>query len=294
MPWIQLKIDAEEAHAELISNLLMLAGASSVTFEDAADQPLFEPPIGTTPLWQQTRILGLFDASCDLEPVIQLLHDTLGESEPFRYQIESLPDKQWEREWMDHFHPMRFGQHLWICPSWHEPPDPAAVIVMLDPGIAFGTGTHATTRLCLEWLDANPPQNQTIIDYGCGSGILAIAALKLGARSALAIDIDPQALEATRTNGLYNQFDETTLKIASPEHSSEIVPADVLIANILAKPLIELAPQFARYVKPGGKLVLSGILDSQADDIIRAYQSWFTLALDTTQDEWVRLEGKRA
>lgn len=200
MPWIQLKLNTTGANAEELSDALMEAGSVSITFQDTHDTPVFEPLPGETRLWGDTDVIGLFDAETDMQEVVAILeqHPLLGAG--FVHKIEQLEDKDWEREWMDNFHPMCFGKRLWICPSWRDVPDENAVNVMLDPGLAFGTGTHPTTAMCLQWLDGLDLAGKTIIDFGCGSGILAIAALKLGAAKAIGIDIDPQAIQASRDN----------------------------------------------------------------------------------------------
>ncbi|MCK4708179.1 MAG: 50S ribosomal protein L11 methyltransferase, partial [Gammaproteobacteria bacterium] len=195
MPWLQLKLDTHHEHAERISDLLSELGAVAVTFEDASDQPIFEPDPGETRLWNSTRVIGLFAADTDMEGITNSLTSHVTPELMHHLHIDPLEDKDWERAWMDNFKPIRFGKKLWICPSWHTPSDTDAVNIMLDPGLAFGTGTHPTTRLCLEWLDEHAVP-QEVIDYGCGSGILAIAAAKLGAEQIECIDTDPQALEA--------------------------------------------------------------------------------------------------
>ena len=208
------------------------------------------------------------------------------------HELEQIEDQDWERSWMDNFHPMRFGQRLWIVPSWHAAPEPDAVNLLLDPGLAFGTGTHPTTSLCLQWLDAQQLQGKTLIDFGCGSGILAIAGLLLGAEHAVGTDIDIQALEASRDNAQRNQIVDELFDLYLPENMPA-EPADVLVANILAGPLVSLAPQLASLVKPGGLLALSGILAEQTDEILQAYQGDFELDPVAEQDGWIRVSGKR-
>ncbi|OGT22157.1 MAG: ribosomal protein L11 methyltransferase [Gammaproteobacteria bacterium RBG_16_57_12] len=285
MSWIQLKIASDQEHAEHLADMLHEAGAAAVTLEDAADQPIYEPPPGATPLWQQVCVAALFDAATDIDAVVARLPAGLS------WRCEPLPDKDWERAWMDDFKPMRFGERLWICPSWCSPPDPAAVNLMLDPGLAFGSGTHPTTALCLEWLDRHPPHGQTVIDYGCGSGILAIAALKLGAAIAWGVDNDPQALISSRGNADKNSVG-AGLHTCLPDELPAI-KADKVIANILANPLITLAPRLAGLTRPGGVIVLSGILEEQQHSVARAYESFFAMAPAVTRDGWVRLEGIR-
>ncbi len=290
MPWLQLKIDVPAAQAERIETLMEEAGAEAVSLEDARDQPLYEPPPGATPLWADTRVVGLFPAEADAEAIAGTLSAALGDLPP--HSFETLDDQDWTRAWMDRFQPMRFGEHLWICPSWCPPPDPEGVNILLDPGLAFGTGTHPTTALCLEWLDAHPPAGKLVVDYGCGSGILAIAAAKLGARHLWAVDNDPQALEASEANAEHNEIPARNFYTALPEDLPPL-QAEVLLANILAEPLITLAPTFAELVEPGGELVLSGILADQAERVAAAYAPWFRMEPPATREEWVRLAGRR-
>jgi ribosomal protein L11 methyltransferase len=317
MPWIQLIINTTVQDAEILSEALSEAGALAVTFQDAADQPLFEPKPDTTPLWDQVRVVGLFDAEHDMQAVEAKLGDLIephlllqppslrGLAMTARIiKIELLEDKDWNRAWMEHFHPMRFGERLWICPSWCEPPDSQAVNILLDPGLAFGTGTHPTTAMCLTWLDAHPPLQKQVIDYGCGSGILGIAALKLGARHVLAIDYDPQALTATQDNATRNQIVPEMLTLSAPLPEGDPHPnplpegegaykVDCLLANILAQPLFDLAPLFATLVQPNGKIVLSGILETQVDMLRTRYQPWFELNDLETLEGWACLSGTR-
>jgi len=289
MPWLQIKFDIHPDKVDEFSDILMETGAVSVTLEDGADQPIFEPPPGEIQLWQQTRVVGLYTEDTSYEDVIMAVQTHLNPTPKHTHEI--LEDKVWERVWMDEFHPICFGEKLWICPSWCEPPQDDAVNIKLDPGLAFGTGTHPTTSLCLKWLDANPPKGLDVIDYGCGSGILAVAAAMLGATQVWAIDHDQQAVLATTDNAKSNQVDQLihagTAK-ATPEHK-----VDLLLANILAQPLIEFAPKFAEMVKENAYIVLSGILDHQADSVIAAYQNDFDLEPIAYENEWVRITGKR-
>jgi ribosomal protein L11 methyltransferase len=288
MAWIQINTTVNEALAEPLSDALMEAGACSVTFEDAKDQPIFEPELGTTPVWPDTKVVGLFDAEIDPKAVIDQLAVLLPAVDSGRYKVEALEDKDWIRAWMDQFQPMRFGDRLWIVPSWLTPPEADAVNLMLDPGMAFGTGTHPTTALCLTWLDQQPLQGKRVIDYGCGSGILALAAKKLGADEVSGTDIDPQAILASQQNAERNQ---AQIHFALVEQfDSE--PVDLLVANILAGPLKELAGEFDRLLKPGGQLVLSGLLATQASEL-QAHYATLGIQLDTlqTKEEWALLSG---
>ena len=293
MPWIQVRLDTTSDHADILEDLLMEAGACAVTLQDAKDQPVYEPELGTTPLWQDTVVVGLFNAQTRTDELIPFLEANAG-LEPFPpHKIELVEDKDWEREWMTHFHPMQFGPRLWVCPSWKEVPDPNAINLMLDPGLAFGTGTHPTTALCLRWLDQQDQLNdKEIIDYGCGSGILAIAALLLGARSAVGVDLDPQALEATIENARRNHIPAGKLSVFLPGDEPD-EQADVVLANILAGPLTQLAGKLAGLTRTGGSIALSGILAEQADDIVQAYKQWFTMDDPITVDGWAMLAGKR-
>ena len=291
MPWLQLKFDSSPEQVDHVSDLLTELGAAAVTFEDGAYQPLFEPDPGETRLWNNTRIIGLFDANVDMPAIIEQMKQSLGEQAPQQVQVNPLEDKDWVRAWMDTFKPMRFGQNLWICPSWHTPDEPNAVNVMLDPGLAFGTGTHPTTALCMEWLDANPPADLNVIDFGCGSGILAIAAALLGAKYVEAVDHDPQAVSATNDNAEKNKVSDKINALLPRQF--EDTPADLILANILANPLLELAPRFAYLLKPGGQIVLSGILAEQAGQILQCYEEWFELQPPAQQDDWVRIDGVR-
>ncbi|MBS9439627.1 50S ribosomal protein L11 methyltransferase [Photorhabdus noenieputensis] len=292
MPWIQLRLNTTGQLAESLGDTLMENGAVSVTFQDSHDNPVFEPLPGETRLWGDTDVIGLYDAETDMKAVISQLEQVPELGKGFIHKIEQLEDKDWEREWMDNFHPMRFGNRLWICPSWRDVPDPDAVNVMLDPGLAFGTGTHPTTSLCLQWLDSLNLAGKTVIDFGCGSGILAIAALKLGATHAIGIDIDPQAIQASRDNAERNGvLERLTLYLAKDAPAD--LESDVVIANILAGPLRELAPVIGALPKPGGLLGLSGILTNQAESVIQAYTDKFVIDPVAEQEEWCRISGTK-
>jgi len=290
MPWLQLKLDTSPENAEHIEDTMLAVGALSITLTDNADQPLYEPALGETPLWRQTRITALFDADTDLNKLTDLISNKLCISPKPPIRSEILEDKDWEREWIKNYKPMKFGTRLWVIPSWIEPPEPECTNLLLDPGLAFGTGTHPTTALCLEWLSNQDLKDLFVIDYGCGSGILGIAALLLGAKNALGVDNDPQALIATRENCRRNGLEEDRFNVVYPGNLS-CSPADVTVANILAGPLIELAPKIAALTKLQGKLILSGILCSQSEDVMTAYKPWFTLNPVTVNGEWVRIDG---
>ncbi|HBO37073.1 MAG TPA: 50S ribosomal protein L11 methyltransferase [Pasteurellaceae bacterium] len=291
MAWIQIRLNSTDQQAEKISDYLEEIGAVSVTFMDSQDTPVFEPLPGETRLWGNTDVMALFDAETDMQRVLRLLQQSELLERDFAYKIEQIEDKDWEREWMDNFHPMQFGKRLWICPSWRDIPDSNAVNVMLDPGLAFGTGTHPTTALCLEWLDSLDLHGKTLIDFGCGSGILAIAALKLGAKSAVGIDIDPQAITASYNNAEQNGVADRLQLFLSDQKPVEL-SADIVVANILAGPLKELYPVISGLVKPTGLLGLSGILATQAESVCKAYQQSFELDPIQERDEWCRITGK--
>ena len=288
--WLQLRLEVPEALLEAVDAACTAAGALSVTVEDAADDPVYEPLPGEVRTWPHNRVSALFPAGHDPEPLHAELSELLGGNVP-GWRVEGLADRDWERAWLDDFRPMRFGRRLWVCPSNREPPETDAVNLRLDPGLAFGTGTHPTTALCLEWLDGHPPP-ATLLDYGCGSGILAIAGLLLGADAAWGVDLDPQALLASRDNAARNGVAER-LHACLPEALPAELTCDLLLANILAGPLVALAPELGRRVRPGGALVLSGILPGQADEVAAAYRPWCGTLRRTERDGWVRLDGTR-
>lgn len=290
MAWLQLIIPTNDSEADQLSDALMEHGAASVTLQDMQDQPMLEPAIGTTPMWSQTRAVGLFDANQDLKQVIESVEQQL-RIKISDWKGEPLEDKDWVRAWMDNFKPMQFGEKLWVVPSTYEPPQANADNILLDPGLAFGTGTHPTTSMCLEWLDANPPKDKIIIDFGCGSGILAIAAILLGATHAEAVDLDPQALLATVDNAKKNNVSSKIKTYLPDQFDNKSTP--LLLANILASPLIELAAYFSELTEIKGQIVLSGILAEQADNVLAAYRNYFDIEIWKQQDDWVCLAGTR-
>jgi len=291
MPWLQLSLTVPKEQAPLVEALFENMDALSVTLGDAGDDPILEPALGETPLWQATQVTALFEGKRDPDTLRSLINQSLNSDVSRQLKIERLEDQAWERAWLADFHPMRFGQRLWVCPTGQQPAADNAIVMELDPGLAFGTGTHPTTALCLRWLDSINLKNQTIIDFGCGSGILAVAALLLGAERAIATDHDPQALQATLDNARKNHVD-SRLEIQEPSQMPSI-QADILLANILAGTLIELKTVLASQVKPGGRIILSGILTEQADEVSQAFSSHFDMQPPATQGEWVALEGTR-
>ncbi|MFZ5580626.1 MAG: 50S ribosomal protein L11 methyltransferase [Pseudomonadota bacterium] len=289
MPWHQITLTTPRDQAENLENTLLELGAVSVTLQDAADVPVLEPLPGETPLWPEVNVVGLFESDAHTH----LIDNALAAQGIHGGVWIYVEDQDWERAWMDQFQPLRFGERLWIVPSWLDAPEPGAVNILLDPGLAFGTGTHPTTALCLEWLDGADMTNKNVLDYGCGSGILAIASLRLGATDAWGIDIDPQALTATRDNAARNAVDAERLHTGLPSALPEDAAFDVLLANILMGPLIELAPVLRAHVKPGGWLVLSGLLAEQAEGVMAAYAGYFDFDPPALKDGWARLSARR-
>jgi len=298
MVWRQFVMDLEDLSREAVEAALLELGAASVTLSDAGDKPILEPAPGETPLWARVRITALFDDDDPTAPVDTIgpaLASKLGVSALPHHQIETLADRDWEREWLKDFAPMPFGERLWVCPAGMPPGKHDAVVVELDPGLAFGTGTHPTTALCLSWLDALDLEDKTVLDYGCGSGILGIAALKLGARSALGYDIDPQAVVATTSNAEANAVADRLR--GSREKPVAERPFDVVVANILAGPLVELATEILDLTITGGKLALSGILSNQITEVSAAYSKAIRFDEPRTMEQdgqiWARLSGTR-
>ncbi|MCK5918579.1 MAG: 50S ribosomal protein L11 methyltransferase [Cocleimonas sp.] len=290
--WQQINCYCNKAFQDEITQCMEMANALSITFQDAGDTPVLEPLPGETPLWNDLILTALFTGDDDLSAPLLDLQSNKQQWQISKIDVERLEDQDWERAWMDDFKPMKFGENLWIYPSWNEIPEDESTKIILDPGLAFGSGTHPTTALCLEWLDANPPQGLSVIDYGCGSGILAIAAAKLGASAILATDIDPQALIATKDNMLKNKIPEFAIETCFPEELPT-EPVELLIANILSGPLVELAETFAQLIKPNGTIVLSGILEEQTDNIVKAYQIGFNIIQVAQKDDWIRVTAQR-
>jgi len=298
MSWLELSLAVAAAQQQRVETALEDLGALAITLRDAdAETPdersIFEPGVGETPLWRRVELDALFDAAIDRAGLLHALGELLPELAPEQLALREVAERDWTRAWMDRFEPMRFGARLWIYPHDADAtPAPAdAVIVRLDPGLAFGTGTHPTTALCLEWLDGADLAGKRVIDYGCGSGVLAIAALKLGAAHVVAVDNDPQALAATADNAARNDV-SGRLELHAPE-SLSVPAADVLVANILAGPLRDLAARFASLLQPGGAVVMSGILRGQEDDLLAAYGAQFRDLSIAAREDWLRIEGCR-
>ena len=291
MYWNQISFEVNKQQADLVSEVLLGLGSLSISYCDSQDNPIFEPPVGETPLWESILITALFKSEVDINQVADKL------SESCNIKINDLlkvEDKIWEEECQKDFPSMQFGKNLWVCPSWDSknviPED--AIVIKMDPGLAFGTGTHQTTSLCLEFLDKNPPLGSTVIDFGCGTGILAIAAAKLGANTVSAIDNDPQAISASLDNVKKNHCDDIIKIFHTAEHL-KYMRCDLLLANILANPLIELESLFTKIVKPSGTIVLSGILEEQLEKVLDCYAKNFNNIKTENKGEWFRMCASR-
>ncbi len=267
-------------------------GALSISLSDAGDEPIYEPLPGENPVWGESIVTATFDAESDVKLIYQQLTSKLPDHLAIGVRQKSLQDQDWDQAYKQHFQPLQCAPDLWIVPSWSDPPDPAATIIQLDPGLAFGTGSHPTTALCLAWMSSSDLIGSQVIDFGCGSGILAIAAIKFGAKHVTAVDIDEQAITACKSNMKVNAIKPDQIQVGAPE-IIESTGVNLLIANILAGPLVDLAPRFADLVKPGGQILLSGILKTQLDDIQLSYKPYFELDPDNYRDDWVCVSGKR-
>ena len=293
MGWQNVSFLTDVSHAEPMCDALLEAGALSASIEDADagtpdEQPQFgEPGSVNTPGWMHSRVVVLLEPDADIEALLTEAGAAIGLTELPAYSVENVAEQNWVQLTQSQFDPIRVSERLWIVPSWHETPDPAAVNLILDPGMAFGTGSHPTTRLCLEWLERNVPEACTVLDYGCGSGILAIAAARLGAGHVAGVDIDPQAVEAARANAECNGVTALFADSATPVAGEY----DVVVANILSNPLRVLAPAICAHVRSGGKLALSGILREQIDEIIAIYAQWIPLQVADVREDWVCLAG---
>ena len=292
MAWWQLSIQCNSTELEYTEASLIALGAVSITLSDAKDEPLYEPLPGDHPVWQHSLVTGLFEQKQRLESLHKDLAKLLPPHQVASIREAEIADQDWECAHLHYFKPIQCGRNLWVVPSWVDPPNPEAINIRLDPGLAFGTGSHPTTALCLAWLSDKNLANQSVIDYGCGSGILAIAASKLGASRLTAVDIDPQALRATRDNMLRNAIDPNSMNICLPE-MLDIEAADLLMANILSGPLVKLSEKLAGLVRKNGKILLSGILRSQSDEITCVYQTYFDLDPASAHEDWISISGTR-
>lgn len=302
MSWLQITINTSKDNAELAEQSLFSAGAQTVTLTDGANQPILEPAPEEVSIWNTVVVTGLFSFENNRQHILELIKQKLDRTS-YTYTTEILEDQNWTRAWMEHYQAMKFGQRLWVCPLHIEPPEPAAINLRLDPGLAFGTGTHPTTSLCLRWLDQNVSarknHRQSLLDYGCGSGILAIAACMLGIDHADCVDIDPQALTATISNAKINRVTDYIRPWLPSEYNRHyaeqgISPQyDFVVANILSGPLVELTPILASHTITGGDIVLSGILKEQAESVHAAYSRFFTMNNPVFEDDWALLHGKK-
>jgi len=292
MNWLQIAINTTKDNAERAEDCLFSAGAQTVTLTDAADQPILEPGVNEVPIWNAIIITGLFNFDNNQQALLDSINLCLADT-TYNCSTEILEDQNWTRAWMDHYHEMQFGERLWVCPLHVEPPQPDAINLRLDPGLAFGTGTHPTTSLCLRWLDQNITTQDTLLDYGCGSGILAIAACMLGTKQADGVDIDPQALLATHSNAEINDVAKRVNTYLPEDYLKQHASTqyDIVMANILSGPLAELAPTLARHTKASGDIVLSGILREQADTVLNTYSQFFKMDEPVFEEDWVMLHG---
>jgi ribosomal protein L11 methyltransferase len=296
MSWQQIKICFISKHLEPIEQQLIQQGAIAVTYLDAEDQPLFQTKPGETIVWDTMLLSCLFDQKTDLRPTLNWLRSNPSIISKDKIAIETVADEAWEKSWMSNFQAIQLENNFWICPSWQRPPDPNAVNLFIDPGLAFGSGSHNTTKLCLRWLAKTSLTNRCVVDYGSGSGILAIAAALLEAKSVIAVDNDPQAIIATKDNSSRNNIVNGHIKTFLPEQYKKTFKkshANILVANILATPLQELAPFFAEIVNLGGQIVLSGLLRNQVEEMINTYKPWFDLAEIHYDQEWALMAGTR-
>lgn len=286
-----LQIRVASAHPEFAEELLMASGALSVSLIDAADEAVLEPGPGETPLWPATIAIGLFEPDADTLQIESNLREHLPDGASLDLVPEILEDQDWVRVWLENCPPMKFGQRLWVCPEAKRVDESGCVTVILDPGLAFGTGTHPSTALCLEWIAEQPMKGLRVLDFGCGSGILGIAALKLGAAHCTAFDIDPQAIIASKDNARRNQVLQ---RLTALEHDADLpqIQVDVIFANILARPLIELAPELCKRLKPGGAIVLAGLLNRQAEEVRAAYHDYVDFEADASREGWTRVLGR--
>jgi ribosomal protein L11 methyltransferase len=291
MQWRQFVMNLESLPANDVEQVFTRHGAQAITLSDAGENPVLEPAPGETPLWNEVRIAGLFAESTDFDGLREDLQRSFLLAQLPEHRVETIEDRVWEREWLKDFHPMRFGERLWVCPGEGQVDAPGAVVVRLDPGLAFGTGTHPTTALCLEWLDSRDLANLRVLDFGCGSGILSVAALLLGAATVTALDIDPQAITASRQNAARNGVDARLETMLGPD--GLVGEYDVVVANILATPLIRHAGTISAHLTRGGAVALSGILEDQAEAVAEAYREWIEFEPQVRREQWVRLNGMR-
>lgn len=291
MSWLRLTITSRPPCLEDLSELLQKFDALSISYAAGTKEAIFGDESPEDTYWEHTVVSALFDVGIDLDILFACVRNKLGTENIIDHRVELIRDEAWEVSLQSNFKPMVFGDRLCICPSWHSRPIDIPNIIQLDPGLAFGTGTHATTSLCLQWLSDNDVSGLQVIDYGCGSGILALAAARLGAKQVIAVDIDHQALLATASNAQQNHLEKHIIPVFPAD--PQIKPADILLANILLNPLLGLLPEFKNLLSAGGRIVLSGILATQADECAQAYSQWFELESPVYRDEWAMLSGVR-
>ncbi len=289
MSWLQLELETHQAQAEELSELLEQFGAISVTLTASSDEPVFDAETETKKLWDKTRLIALLHPDSDLDIMLVCLRDRIGADNIFSHKIELIKDKDWVSEFKSAHQPLLFSNRVCISPSWCEPPEDNIPTLILDPGLAFGTGSHPTTSLCIEWLAENELADKIVIDYGCGSGILAMVAALLGAKQVYAVDIDEQALQAARENISRNKLSEKI--IVDHVDNISLPVADILVANILMNPLKDLIEKFSALTKSGGDIILSGLLHVQAEECLAAYTSCFNMDEPVFNSEWTRLHG---
>ena len=290
MAWLRITITTQAESVDALTGLLEKFDAVSVSYNPISEEALFDEPSENPGLWQRTAVSALLDPGLDMDILIACMRNLIGTENILDYGVELLQESDWKERYKEDYGVLRFSDRLCISPAWLPPPESCEYVVLMEPGLAFGTGTHPTTSLCLDWLAQHDLRGKCVIDYGCGSGILALAAATLGAGRVYAVDIDPQALAATDSNAKRNRMQERIV-IQSPRE--ELPVADILIANILMNPLLELAPRFSTLVGPGGDVVLSGLLAQQAEACLGVYRDWFKMSAAEFQDEWARLHGRR-
>ena len=291
MSWQKIRFRVDANQVEPVSNILEAFLVQAVTTENAGEDDFFEVAFPGTPDWQKVYVSGLFDEQVDAQAIIKFVHDTIKPEKPFQVEIEKLVDQDWERVWLSSFHPIQVGKELWVCPSWLEPPKPEQRNIILDPGLAFGTGTHATTHLCLQWISEVDLKDKTVLDYGTGSGILAIASLLCGAKQTLAVDVDPLAVKAAKENAERNDVSDRFLVMLS-HHLPEDIRTDIVIANILADVIIDLSETLLKHLEDDGILLLTGILSDQVEKVKNAFSGEINFT-EKSDREWSMLVGRR-
>ena len=293
--WLEVHVQVARTYTGQVESLLESQGALAITLTDLADTPVLEPGVGETPLWPEVLVTGLFDSEVDVRDLSAVLSLAPGLESQNQVSFSGVQNRDWERAWMDDFKPMKFGNEIWIIPAEQVAPEPEALLIHLDPGLAFGTGTHPTTRLCLEWVDGQSLKAANVIDFGCGSGVLGIAAALKGAEHVMCVDNDPQALVAACDNAARNRVNRQIRTVDASDFNAEASggTADVILANILAGTLVKLASELCSVLKPGGQIALSGVLQEQAEEVSKVYQQWLEDMKVIALDGWVLISGRR-